>query len=431
MEVNMKKLNTRRSIFATVLLTTFIMFDCAIAQASTVYSINGFVKESSTSSNLGTASDFNVFLFDDMTSSNSDCEGKMAIGGNLNLSSYGIGSKIDISESKNPAPATLIVGGSITVSNGQVNGNTIVKSGISTKNYNFNNVHSMLSTNNEKSSQPITITNNDIDNYFKSAKTSLSDLSARMSRLVNTGSVKVDNNKLIFSGNDKINIFSFDLNNISGKKLSDILTFSFDIPSGSTIIINVKGNNSGFINANICSGKSTDQSILKKHIIWNFYDATSIFSKFSEIYGSLLAPNAVLTAESGNFNGTCIAKSVVHAYNNSMEFHNYTFDGNIPSITPPTTTSATATPTITPSTSSAIISTPSPSAGKSITTSPSVSPSNTITNSPSVSNSPVSTPTKDVSIPKTGEHSPFTYIILGLLVTTVGIGYIFLIKNKN
>jgi hypothetical protein len=39
---------------------------------------------------LGVAGKFNVFVFGDFTSSNSDVEGAVAVGGNLNVSSYSI-----------------------------------------------------------------------------------------------------------------------------------------------------------------------------------------------------------------------------------------------------------------------------------------------------------------------------------------------------
>lgn len=44
--------------------------------------------------NFGLANDYNVFVFGDMTLSNTDAEGRVAVGGNATLSNYGIGAGI-------------------------------------------------------------------------------------------------------------------------------------------------------------------------------------------------------------------------------------------------------------------------------------------------------------------------------------------------
>ena len=44
--------------------------------------------------NFGLANNYNVFVLGDMNLSNTDAEGRVAVGGNATLSNYGIGSGI-------------------------------------------------------------------------------------------------------------------------------------------------------------------------------------------------------------------------------------------------------------------------------------------------------------------------------------------------
>ena len=44
--------------------------------------------------NLGLANDYNVFVFGNMSMSNTDAEGRVAVGGNATLSNYGVGAGI-------------------------------------------------------------------------------------------------------------------------------------------------------------------------------------------------------------------------------------------------------------------------------------------------------------------------------------------------
>ena len=44
--------------------------------------------------NFGPANDYNVFVFGNMSMSNTDAEGRVAVGGNAVLSNYGVGAGI-------------------------------------------------------------------------------------------------------------------------------------------------------------------------------------------------------------------------------------------------------------------------------------------------------------------------------------------------
>ncbi len=63
---------------------------------------------------IGPAADYNVFVFGNFSSSNSDTEGNLAAGGNVNLQSYSVASTISGSS------ARLVAGGNVTATNGGV-----------------------------------------------------------------------------------------------------------------------------------------------------------------------------------------------------------------------------------------------------------------------------------------------------------------------
>lgn len=44
--------------------------------------------------NFGLANDYNVFVFGNLSLSNTDAEGRVAVGGNATLSNYGVGAGI-------------------------------------------------------------------------------------------------------------------------------------------------------------------------------------------------------------------------------------------------------------------------------------------------------------------------------------------------
>lgn len=67
--------------------------------------------------NLGVAGQFNTFVLGDMIASNSDVQGRLAVGGNLSLDHYGIGQSLNRSSANTD---TLIVGGTLTMHNTRI-----------------------------------------------------------------------------------------------------------------------------------------------------------------------------------------------------------------------------------------------------------------------------------------------------------------------
>jgi hypothetical protein len=72
--------------------------------------------------NLGTAGNYNVFVFNDYSGSDSDVEGALAAGGNVTLQNYGVGGTLSADSGD-----VLVAGGDLTYTNGKINnGNAVV-----------------------------------------------------------------------------------------------------------------------------------------------------------------------------------------------------------------------------------------------------------------------------------------------------------------
>lgn len=80
-------------------------------------------------SNFGLANSYNVFVFGDLSLSNTDAEGRVAVGGAALLSNYGIGANISPLPPFGTDPS-FVVGTSLNVTNGSnASGNTVLAPG--------------------------------------------------------------------------------------------------------------------------------------------------------------------------------------------------------------------------------------------------------------------------------------------------------------
>ncbi len=283
-------------------------------------------------SNLGIASDFNVFTFGDYSESNTDTEGRMAIGGSATLSNYSIGAKLTSSTSR----ADLIVGGNINTTNGtNANGNTVISSSGKVINY-------TLTNNNGVKNQPIM--QNVIN--FAAAKTNLSNESNYLASLTPNGTVSNNYGTLVLKGTDnKLNVFTFNGTNVDGKgtAFQNLSGVNIQVPDSSTVLINITGDNFGFMGAGTTlNGKDvTSNPTYAQKIVWNMNSATNLWN-VNSIEGSVLSPNANWSIKGyGHIDGNLVANSVVSNGGN-LQSNYYLFNGNIPqSGTPPIVSAAT------------------------------------------------------------------------------------------
>lgn len=96
--------------------------------------------------NFGPANDYNVFVFGNMSMSNTDAEGRVAVGGNAVLSNYGVGAGITPLPPANTDPS-FVVNGDVDVSAGSnASGNTVINPGSTVINYTMGNPNGALIT---------------------------------------------------------------------------------------------------------------------------------------------------------------------------------------------------------------------------------------------------------------------------------------------
>ena len=106
---------------------------------------------------------------------------------------------------------------------------------------------------------------------------------------------------------------------------------SLDVTLGanSTLLINVTGTSfngpSAGIQVNGSSLNGQNTTTAAGQILWNMPDVTSL--TIGNVWmGTVLAPDAAVTANSGQFSGTLIAGS----YDGTIEFHTNPFTGTLP-----------------------------------------------------------------------------------------------------
>lgn len=260
---------------------------------------------------LSTADPYNVFIFGNMTESNVDSEGRIAVGGNANFTNFGVGSTF----SGNPSSAgnTLVVGGNLSYNGGEVHYGSVVYGGTLTG---------------AVSAPNGTVTQGGVID-FAAAQSTLTSSSAFWSTLTPTGSTinEFGGIKLIGTNTD-LNVFS-----LSGSALNSAWGVTIDAPSGSTVLVNIDGAVNDFDNLGINFQDINNDSTgitTKQKVLYNFHQATSLSISGISVQGSILAPHAAVSFGNGNVEGNLIAASLT----GSGEAHNYLFSGSLPTPVP-------------------------------------------------------------------------------------------------
>ncbi|SFM28480.1 choice-of-anchor A domain-containing protein, partial [Paenibacillus sp. 1_12] len=299
--------------------------------------------------NFGEANDFNIFLFGNQTQSNVDSEGRVAVGGNASYNNYGIGNTLPVSLTR----ADLIVGGNMNIIGGtNFSGNSVISPTGTVIQYTMTN-------NNGVPGQPLV--GSPIN--FAGDQIYLTCASLAWAALTPTGTVSVNFGQLVLTGFDPVlNIFNFDAENIAGTgfTLETLNGINIVAPLGSTILINITGNNTGFGSYQIFRNGMSATGADGQFIVWNFPQALNLFNMNISIKGSILAPLAQWWAVGfGNVEGTFIANNLINTMG-TLEAHNFPFLGCLPDVcsaTSSSTTSTTSTTTTTTSTSTSTTST--------------------------------------------------------------------------
>jgi choice-of-anchor A domain-containing protein len=260
-----------------------------------------------------TVDNYNLILKNDLSTS-SDIEGKIFIGGNINMAgrSLDVGSRL----ASDPKVDAITVVGDITANDVKaLNGHNIVYGG---------NVGSTRLINNGSGGTSTQQSQSVLRTEFNSLFDKVIEESEYYRSLVanSTFNTSDNNNKRLVSGasaGDELSVFNISSN--------DILSggFSFDSIPTVPIVINVSGSGALNIGAKAQGNFTKERASL---VLWNFYEATSISFNGDGWNGSILAPYADISGSTGSIDGGVAALS----YSGSVEIHNRLF-----AYTPPDT----------------------------------------------------------------------------------------------
>lgn len=254
---------------------------------------------------LGPAEGFNAFILGDYSNSpGGDTEGRLAVGGNANLSSYSVGAALTNSHGSRD---DLVVGGSLNapwgwnVANGNAVYGTTVSYAPTTPNGTLRHDAGAID--------------------FTVAAAQLQSTSDTLAALaVNATGLRQWSTYTITGTDAGLNVFTLDATQAAlWASASDHQIIA---PSGSTFIIN-------FTSASVSMQYGMELfGVDSNHVLFNFDNATALNISSMGVLGSILAPDAHLDLNGGNINGQVVAAS---AYTHSGgEFHNYTFTGTVP-----------------------------------------------------------------------------------------------------
>lgn len=276
------------------------------AGASAVLNINVEVDLSTISTtaiDLGAATGFNLFVLEDLNQPSSDTEGKAAVGRDATLANYSVGDKLPNS---NGTEDVFIVGRNLNFISGAVFGGNVVYG-------NYSNMpHNQATVNNGTVRQGYPID-------FTVATSQLNALSQQLAAYSANATAGFQYGKLSLVGsNPFVNVFEVHIDTLD---LANDL--EIDVPNGSTVIVNIRGQYGWWNGGLNVYGTSIS------NVLYNFYEADSLRISHIDVKGSILAPRTNVNFVSGVQNGQMIAKNVI----GTGQFNNVLFSGNIPQDT--------------------------------------------------------------------------------------------------
>ena len=290
---------------------------------------------------LGLSSGLNLLVFQNFSAPSSDVEGRVAVGGNADLSGYSINTK---GGSALYGGAGLTVAGNLSVGSGSFWGDTLVGGNLNSKggasflggsvqvggNVNANKqwlgasdlsyfgqaVNLAAYQTGVHAARPGSSLYLGLD--FKAEQSRLSGLSLQLDALANTGSAakRYDTFELNAQG---AKLAVFDLNAADVNNNLSLLNLGSD----STVIINVHGSSVTF-------GGHGLSNFTAGRVLFNLVDASTV-SFSGGMTASFLAPLASFTTSWGHIDGQVVAKS----WSGSVQINDLPFSGTISAVPEP------------------------------------------------------------------------------------------------
>lgn len=246
----------------------------------------------------------NLFVAGNMRSVGSDVEGSLAVGGNLTVDNYSVGLLLPNS---NGASNSLVVGGNLDFDSGTVWGGNTRYGGTASL--------SGLSSPNGTVARGTPLN-------FSALQTSYQTSSQFLSTLSSVGTVQSQFSTLTMTGtNPTLNVFNLGANAFTG-----ISSIQIVAPASSTVLVNVAGTS----NTIQFLGMSLGGGISQNHILYNFHQTTTLNMQGIGFIGSILAPNAQVTFNSG----VVLGNAAIGSLTGSGQWNNVPFTGTLVVPTP-------------------------------------------------------------------------------------------------
>lgn len=251
----------------------------------------------------------NLVVFEDAQASGCDTEGRMWVGGNADLSGYGVGMRLTECDSEDPV---LVVGGDLTITGG-VKGKIWVGGTFSGSAPQCGGIWDDLPP-------PVD---------FEEVIGTLTAYSNLLASYPVNGTASYQGSVLALEGDDTyLNIVE-----ITGADLQAATAIVINAPVDSSFVVNVTGETVGFSNGTVslpdgidCESGSVSLDNFCNRLIWNMAEASTVSIGGFAVQGSILAPNATMIAEgSGQVNGAVIVKNFL--LDTCIEMHPHYFNG--------------------------------------------------------------------------------------------------------
>jgi choice-of-anchor A domain-containing protein/MYXO-CTERM domain-containing protein len=280
---------------------------------------------SATASLAGPLGDFNALVFGNFSSGSSDVEGRLYAGGNVTLGSYSVGDKLTGAQ---VGGNTLVVGGDLTYTSGQVfHGNIVVggsAAGVAS------NVYWGTVNNGYTITDNVGFANLPVD--FVGEQARLTQASTQLGATAATGTANYQWSQLFLTGDGSSNTQVF---NITAAQLSAATNIVVSgISDGTDVIVNVSGTSASWTN----SGMDQFFERNRETVLFNFFEADSLHLGGIGVQGSILAAGADITSDYGVVWGQVVGAS----WSGHVQINDVTYEGPFPE--PPTPDTPTPAP---------------------------------------------------------------------------------------
>ena len=230
---------------------------------------------------------YNVFVRDGVTGIVSS-GGAVAAGGDVRLSSMSVNGAAR-------QAAGLIAGGRVFLSSGSIAGNLSYGAA--------STIPQTVTVTGSKSQQPF-----DVASAFQD----LVALSALLAEVPSTGTATLGNGSLQMTGTSPgSNVFQ-----VSSDTLAQATSVQVTVPAGAAAVVNVTGAGPVSItNKGVSLAGATASTVL-----WNLPSSSFVQISGVSLVGSMLAPRALVSFESGAFNGTLVCAALSSSGSGSLQY---------------------------------------------------------------------------------------------------------------